>query len=276
MTQLPSATRFTSDAATGAIYEHGAHVVDWTPAGHAPVLWMSKASNFDSTSPIRGGVPICLPWFGAGRKGDAKPAHGFARLRAWSRQPRSADNSLRYLLDLGPSDEFPHALQAEYLVSFSEELTLELSVTNRSEESFSFEEALHTYLAVSDIRSVTVTGLDGCEYLDKALGATDGAHTQLGDINFIAETDRVYRSSADVTIVDPLLKRRITVSKTNSANTVVWNPWSTKAAAMADFGNDEWPGMLCIEGANVLADAINLQPGATHSMSYRLRVEALD
>ena len=278
MTMLPSPRRFTSDAATGAAYDHGAHVVEWTPAGHAPVLWMSGASRFDMASAIRGGVPICLPWFGAGRSLDLAPAHGFARIRTWfvsEATTTPAGTTVRYNLELAPSEVFPHSLNAEYLVVFGTELALELTVTNPGTDAFTIEEALHTYIAVGDIHSVVVSGLDGCAYLDKAPEAPATAVVQQGDIVFTDETDRVYSSTGDVVITDPLLKRRIIVSKTNSANTVVWNPWIAKAAAMPDFGDDEWTGMLCVEGANALGDAITVEPGASHTMSYRLRVEAL-
>lgn len=278
MTMLPNPRRFTSDAATGAAYDHGAHVVEWTPAGHAPVLWMSGASRFSVDAPIRGGVPICLPWFGAGRSLDRTPAHGFARLRSWFVSETATTpqgTTVRYTFELAPTDAFPHTLLAEYVVSFGQELSLELTVTNAGSDAFTFEAALHTYIAVGDIRSVRVSGLDGCQYVDKAPGAASGPMTQHGDIEFTAETDRVYMSTGDVVISDPLLQRRIVVSKTNSANTVVWNPWVAKAAAMPDFGDDEWVGMLCVEGANALDDAITLAPGASHSMGYRMRVEAL-
>ena len=278
MSTLPSPRRFTNAAATGAAYDHGAHVVEWTPAGHAPVLWMSGASRFDTASPIRGGVPICLPWFGAGRSQGLQPAHGFARVRTWAVGQITTDaacTTVRYDLDLPASDAFPHPLRAQYTVAFGRELSLRLAVTNPGPEVCSFEEALHTYIAVGDINSARISGLDGAAYLDKAPGAAVGPAMQRGDISFEAETDRVYRSSGDVVITDPLLNRRIAVSKRNSASTVVWNPWVAKAAAMADFGDDEWRGMVCIEGANVLDDAITLQPGATHTMEYRLSVESI-
>jgi glucose-6-phosphate 1-epimerase len=275
MTPLSTPSQFTSVAAAGAVYDHGAHVVEWTPTGLEPVLWMSTASVFDSASPIRGGVPICLPWFGGGSSGVLKPAHGPARISAWERQPSTNDCDAAYRLELTPSDAFPHTLLAEYRVAFADELALELSVTNTGADAFAFEEALHTYLAVADIRAITVSGLDGSTYRDKAPGASSNLVSQKGDITFVGETDRVYNSTADVTIIDPILKRRLTVSKTNSANTVVWNPWIAKAAAMVDFGNDEWTGMLCVEGANVLADAVTLQPGERHTMGYRLSVDKL-
>lgn len=279
MSALTEPRRFTSDTATGASHNHGAHVVEWTPAGHLPVLWLSTASYHDSDKPIRGGIPVCFPWFGAGRSGDLAPAHGFARVRPWitrGTEYSSAGARVTYELLTEGQPEFPHPVAAVLMVTFGRELHLELSVTNMGSTPLSFEEALHTYLAVGDIHGVSVHGLDGAPYIDKAPGAPTSPVVQDGAITFTGETDRVYSSSADVVLEDPSLRRRITVRRTGSANAVVWNPWIAKAAAMPDFGDDEWTGMVCIEGANVLDDAIDLQPGATHVMGYTVQVEHLD
>ena len=268
----------TTAAATGTVYDHGAHVVEWTPEGHRPVLWMSAASMLETGRPIRGGVPICFPWFGAGPDGDRAPAHGFARITAWdlvSHISTGAGTDLEFLLCSPGTPEFPHPLEARYRMHLGSRLRLALEVTNTGTERLTYEAALHTYLAVSDIRGVTVSGLAGAEYLDKAPGAAGSRNVQVGDITFIGETDRVYTSAADVVITDPGLGRRVTVRKSGSANTVVWNPWIDKAAAMPDFGDDEWPGMLCVEGANVLDRSVTLAPGTSHTMGYTLIVEHL-
>ncbi len=278
MTSLPAPRNFSSAAAWGAAYDHGAHVVEWTPTGHSPVLWMSARSSFDSAAPIRGGIPVCFPWFGTGRDGKQAPAHGFARLSSWQLlDEERSDTGTRanYALDITPSVSFPHNVHAELLIDFGSDLGIEFSVHNFGEHEFSFEEALHTYLTVGDITQLRITGLDGTTYLDKAPGAAPEPVTQAGDVTFSGETDRVYSSSADVTIVDPVLGRSITITRSNSANLVVWNPWVAKSAAMPDFGDEEWPGMVCVEGANVLDHAIVLQPGDSHTMTYGLRVGEL-
>ena len=275
MTALGEPRSFANAAGVAALYDHGAHLVHWQPQGVEPVLWMSDASALDDAAPIRGGVPICFPWFGAGRTGDQAPVHGFARIRPWTLDAvteEPASTRLTYQLDIDPSEAFPHRLRAAYAITFGETLELTLTVTNRGGAEASFEEALHTYFAVSDIHQVRVLGLDGATYLDKSPAGAGALVTQSGDVTFAGETDRVYSASTDVTIVDPGLHRSIVVSKQNSANTVVWNPWVAKSAAMPDFGDDEWPGMLCVEGANVGANAIVLAPGASHTMTYRVQV----
>lgn len=268
---------FSTPAASGTIYPHGAHVTAWTPAGEKPVLWLSRESLFVPEKAIRGGVPICFPWFGKGRSGKMSPAHGVARILPWREIARRDDGATFELTDADLQDpaaraQFPHKFTAHYAVTFGETLELRLTVRNTDTAAFSYEEALHTYIAVSDVREIAVTGFNGVTYFDRA-GGRNETHTQAGDIRFTAETDRIYLTAATARIVDPGWNRTIVVERENSATSVVWNPGAELAAGMADFGDDEWPGMVCVEGANALADAIELAPGAEHTLGYRLRVE---
>ena len=147
-----------------------------------------------------------------------------------------------------------------------------LEVTNPGPDAFTFEEALHTYFAVRDVRNVTVTGLERTDYLDKVTGFD--RKTQGSDpIRFTGETDRVYlNTTADCVIDDPGARRRIAIRKTGSDATVVWNPWIAKARAMPDFGDDEWPEMVCVETCNVNVHARTLAPGASHTMTAIIEV----
>ena len=263
--------RVQAPGGTAEIHLHGAQVTAWAPAGRAPVIWMSGRSVFAPGKAIRGGVPICFPWFGPGRTGDLTPAHGFARLADWTLAgAREEGDAVVVSLRLNDTDvaglpgaqRWPHRFEATYEITVGAELGLALTVRNTGPESVSFEEALHTYLSVGDIHDVQVDGLGGATYVDKM---ADGALVeQDGPIVFTGETDRVYRSTSDVTVHDG--DRTLVVAATGSANTVVWNPWVAKAAAMADFGDDEWPTMVCVETANVADDAVVLAPGASHTM----------
>ena len=235
---------------------------------------MSAQSDFEAGKPIRGGVPVCFPWFGAGHTGALQPGHGFARITAWELVEHSHEGGglrVEYRLgnDLtGDQPDWPYQYEARMVVLFSDRgLSLELTVENKDEQEFTYEEALHTYLAVDDVKNVKISGLDGARYLDKV--AVDWA-TQEGDVTITEETDRVYNSTGAVTVDDGVRKLKIT--KEGSANTVVWNPWIDKSAAMPDFGDDEWPGMICIEAANALDDAITLQPGETHTLVQRVSI----
>lgn len=253
-------------------------MVDWTPAGAEPVLWMSEHSRLDTTVAIRGGIPICWPWFGAGLRGVASPLHGFARLSEWRMVRNVADDdavTVTYLLVDAHQDKFDYPYRLTYEVSFGRKFSAVLTVRNTGIHRFTFEEALHTYLRVGDIRKISVVGLDGASYLDKASGHEIGPHQQVGDLTFVEETDRIYQTTADIDVVDPSMGRRITVYRTDSRDAVVWNPWVDKARAMSDFGDDEWQTMLCVETGNVGQHAITLAPGKEHSMGFTLRLSEL-
>ncbi|MGO1383865.1 MAG: D-hexose-6-phosphate mutarotase [Arachnia sp.] len=264
------------------VFDHGAHVWAWQPNSHQPVLWNSAKSAYESGQPIRGGVPLVFPWFGMGPAGTLKPAHGFARLQAWNR--RSVEDTIdtdgtlivEYQMDqvgAGPQPEFPHAFTASLTVVFTPEfMKVALLVSNAGDVPFTYEEALHTYLAVGDVTQVSIEGLEDASYLDRAAGAPKLECVQEGPITITAETDRLYSHEGAVELIDPVGGRRLSVSKEGSLNTVVWNPWVAKSAAMPDFGDDEWRSMICIEAANALTDAVRLAPGESHVLKQRISV----
>lgn len=264
--------RVVTAVASGEVYLQGAHVTSWQPAGAEPVIWLSPAAQFRAGAAIRGGVPICFPWFGGGRTG-LSPAHGFARTAPW-RLTSAADDAgtvtLTFTLTrddvvgVPGADSWPFAFEASYAVTFGAELTLALTVRNTGSEDFSFEEALHTYLAVTDVRSATVEGLDGALYLDKTASGEHAPVVQAGAVTFTGAVDRVYQHGAPVTLVDPGA-RTISIEPEQTADTVVWNPWAGGAAAMADLGDGDWTTMVCIEAANALDDAVTLAPGGAHT-----------
>jgi D-hexose-6-phosphate mutarotase len=257
----------------------GAHVTRFQPARQAQLLFVSDSSSFAPGKPIRGGVPVCFPWFGPRAGHPESPAHGFARISRWEIESLTGSHDLgaTAVLRLASNDHtralWPHDFVARLRVEVARQLTLSLIVENTGAAPFPFEEALHTYFAISDIRGVTVTGLEGAAYLDK----TDGARRkELGHepLHIERETDWVFPGNEAACVIDdPTKQRRIIVEKSGSRTTVVWNPWIAKAAAMPDFGDDEWPRMLCIETANTGADAITLAPRESHTMIATTRVE---
>jgi glucose-6-phosphate 1-epimerase len=260
------------------IYLHGAHVAAWEPAGHEPVIWMSRSSHWDATKPIRGGVPICFPWFGPHPIDASAPAHGFARLVDWALiEARDGDGGATHLaFELStlnpPFAAWPHAFAAVYRVTIAASLTLALEVRNPGATAFTFQEALHTYFAVRDVRGIEIAGLEGADYLDK-VGGTAQRNQGPDPIRFTGETDRVYvNTQTACTIDDPGRRRRIVVRKSGSDATVVWNPWVDKARAMPDFGDDEWPAMVCVETCNVNVHAVTLAAGARHTMTATIEV----
>ncbi|MDP2287616.1 MAG: D-hexose-6-phosphate mutarotase [Actinomycetota bacterium] len=277
---IPAPIALTASGGTGEIYTHGAHLTRWNPSGSAPVIWVSHLARFEPGVAIRGGIPIILPWFGAGRSGDMTPAHGFARTRLWRlvEQGFDGDDAIAMFELQGSSSDdetFPYAFKARYEVRIGSALHLSLMVENTGEDVFSFEEALHTYFHVGDVRKIHVEGLDGCSYLDQADPSGLAIKQQSGDLEFLGETDRIYDSSSRVRVVDPVLGRALLIEKEHSASTVVWNPWIDKAQRMSDFGDDEWSSMVCIEGGNLRDAAVHLDPAQSHQMRYSVQVEAI-
>ena len=258
------------------VFLQGAHVAAFQPAGAQPVLFMSTRSHFENGKPIRGGVPVIFPWFGPCAGHPDAPAHGFVRTMPWEIESLTSDGQSASLVLVVESNDttraqWPHDFTLRHRITAGAELSMTLEVTNRSAAPFSFEEALHTYFAISDINAVTATGFEGAEYLDK----TDGAQRKMQDgapIRITAETDRVYLNTHTAcAIQDPGMSRTIVIEKSGSGTTVLWNPWIAKAARLTDLG-DVWPGMLCIETANAAENAITLAPDATHAMNATVRL----
>ena len=275
-----------TEAAEAHVYLHGAHVTRFRPRGQADLLFLSAKSLFAPGKAIRGGVPVIFPWFGAKAGDPSAPAHGLVRTVDWALHEVSAAGEgadrvvrLTFAITSGPAmrGRWPRDFELLYTVTVGSALQLDLEVRNPAGagQPFTFEEALHTYLAVFDVRSVRVDGLAGRVYLDKPDGFKRKTQPA-GAFGIEGETDRVYLDTPDtVTIADPIglyagpgsaKPRTLTVSKEHSAATVVWNPWTAKAKAMSDFGDDEWPRMLCVETANVADHAIMLAPGQEHVM----------
>jgi glucose-6-phosphate 1-epimerase len=264
--------------AEGAVFHHGAHVTDWTPHGAEPVLWLSQNTDLDSDSVIRGGVSICWPWYGAGIDGVASPLHGFASRTEWRLLDVAASEQsvcATYLLIDAPSDqfEFPHRLY--YKVCFGEKFSASFTVRNTGSRRFTFEEALHAYVHVKDVRNIVLSGLDGSKYLDRVPGNELGPHAQVGKLILDGETDRIYHSKAQIRIDDPEFGRRISVVRTGSRDAVIWNPWAEKSTTVMDMAPGEWSEMIGIATANVAEHAVTLAPGKEHTMGFTLKVEPL-
>jgi len=268
--------RITSPAALGEIYLHGAHVTSWQPAGAEEVLFVSSQSRWQGGVAIRGGVPICFPWFGDKADDPRAPAHGFVRTKSWQLDSIAYSGdavtvSMSTSSDEGTKRWWPTDFQLIYRATFGAELSLELELHNIGTTPLHFTEALHAYHRVGDVRMAHVESLDGVHYLDKTDKYRE--RIQQGDVVIASETDRVYLNApGSVELHDPVLHRRLTVAKVNSLTTVVWNPWADKAREMVDMGADEWKQMLCIETSNVLGYAVEVAPGQLHQMKAVVRV----
>ena len=267
----------TSDSASAEIYLHGAHVTHFQLNRQPPLLFASQCSRFARNQPIRGGIPIILPWFGP-REGEQ--AHGFARLVDWELHETAAlpdgGATLRFHLPETSASAMWPPFTANYVVTVTDKLTLELIVTNSSRDrQFSFENCLHTYFHVDDIAQVSITGLKGATYLDKVENYAQKTE-QPDAINISSEVDRTYLdTTSTVEINDRSLRRKILVEKSGSNSTVVWNPWIAKSQQMPDFGDDEYLQMVCVESGNVGRNKITLPPGRSSSLRVVLSSAAL-
>ena len=260
--------RLTRGNAIVEVSTFGAHVTRYAVGGDE-VLFLSGRAVLDGSKPIRGGVPICFPWFGGNGPRDDSPSHGFARTETWDVADATADKVTLRLADSAATRElWPHGFRLDYTVALGDALTLTFNVKNTEGVAFEFELALHTYLRVNDVRGVLLSGFDGCEYVDQLI---DNAHKrQEGEPVVTSEIDRIYQGhTSDVTVVDG--DRRIVVGKSGGASTVLWNPHVAKAKRLGDFGDDEWPQMLCVESAAIRPNAFQLAAGASHALMQTVR-----
>ncbi|MEX5308747.1 D-hexose-6-phosphate mutarotase [Kocuria sp. CPCC 205297] len=281
MTRLPEPLSLSCADGSGSVLSYGAHVVSWAPEDHEPVLWVSSRSYNETGRAVRGGVPICFPWFGPGRTGDMDPAHGFARITEWQLAEQGEDTEGHAYAEftLTPADvaehlrkTFPHEFEARFRVTVGARLRMAFTVTNTGTGTFDFEEALHSYLHVGDSRRVSVTGLDGVSYYDKV---AKEQRRQSGELTITGETDAVFAHRGEVRVSDPELGRTLVITKEGSDSTVVWNPWADKSVAMADFADDEWQQMLCVEAGNVMGSPVRLAAGESHTLVQSIEVQEL-
>lgn len=256
---------------TAELYLHGAQITHFQKTGEPPVLWMSQLSRFEPGTPIRGGVPIIFPWFGPR---EDMPSHGFARTQVWElreiTQTPGGEVALRLALpDCAQAALLPK-FSAEILITVGRTLKAELVVSNVSASELTFESCFHTYFTIGDVKAVSITGLEGVEYIDQCdKFARKTEHCK--NIGISQETDRIYLNTAGpVEIHDSKLQRLIRIVKAGSMSTVLWNPWSGKAQRMPDFGNDEYLEMVCVESGNIDDNSVTLPAGKTASLTIEL------
>lgn len=268
--------------ASASLALQGGHLIHWQPTHAAdPVFWLSKRARFGHGRSIRGGVPICWPWFGAHPTNEKLAPHGFARVMPWHLvESRALENgATRLILQIldtpAAQQQWPHPYDLTLTIEVGSTLKMALATTNKGSEALVIGEALHTYFQISDIEAIHIEGLDGCEYANKM--SEFSRHIQQGDIRFSQEYDRVYMNTkADCTIVDPGLKRRIRIAKTGSLSTVIWTPGQVKAEELHDIGRgDDWRHMICVESANALDNVFTVEPGQTHVLTVEYSTEAL-
>lgn len=270
----------TNDHAVATVALQGGHVMTFRPREQDPVIWLSNAARFELGKSIRGGVPICWPWFGPHATDRNKPTHGFARTVLWKVLEIKTldDGETQMALELintpATQAQWSYPSQLVVIITVGMELRIELITRNTGQETFSIGEALHTYFHVSDVSRIQIQGLENCHYLDKV---DNSQHKQqAGPVTIHSEVDRVYLNTrAACLIEDPGLNRRIRIAKQGSQSTVIWNPWIEKATQMGDFGDQGYLEMVCVETANALDNVVTVKPGETHRLEAVISVESL-
>ena len=266
-----------NDQAHALISLQGAHMLEWHPHGQGEILWLSDEARFLPGKSVRGGVPICWPWFGAHDTHADYPAHGFARTVNWrivATTEISADQT-ELVFELDTADQkdehrimWPWPTNARYRMLIGKDLTLELTTTNNSDRALVIGQALHTYFYVADVTATRVTGLEGKDYLDK----TDGfkRKTQQSPLTIEGEVDRIYLDTPDEVVIHTK-QRNIHIDKQGSRSTVVWNPGQAVAEKMGDLGQNGYLKMLCVESANAAEDTVQIEPGEQHTLTVTYR-----
>lgn len=257
---------------------YAGQVLSFTPKGAADLLFLSPKAYYAQGKAIKGGVPICWPWFGADPEGKGRPAHGFMRNRMWQeRETReNADGSTTVILGVESSPEtmaiWPHAFRLALEITVGKTLQLALVTQNTGDAAFTISQAMHTYFAVGDIARTRVTGLEGTRYIDKAADGNGAIKPQDGAITVNCEVDRIYRDvPSQLTIVDDALNRTIRIVSSGNKTAVVWNPWAKIATGMADLQDDDYTRFLCVETANAADDVIEVAAGGTFRLVAEYR-----
>ena len=254
-------------------------LLNWTPTGSDPVIWLSPVERLGTSKPVRGGTPVCWPWFAAHPTDAAKPAHGFVRTRLWDVEAAgSSDAGAWVRLGTAATDAdaglWPHRAAVKLQVTLDRHLTLTLTTTNTGDTPFKLTQALHTYFSIGDIGDIDVTGFDGESYQDKVDGFR--RHHQSGAIVFPGEVDRIYDAHTGVaTINDRRRGRRIAVAQEGSRSAVVWNPGPDRAARLGDMGPDGWRQFVCVETTNAGDDVCEIAVGASHALTATYTVTKL-
>jgi len=267
-----------NDQASAVISLQGAHLLSWIPTAEQEVIWVSEDAQFKAGKSVRGGIPICWPWFGAHPTQADFPAHGFARNMPWqiigTTIMETGATAIRFTTEPDPAHSamWPEHTSVQYELLVGKTLELLLLTDNNGSEAIHISQALHTYFRVKDVRDVVLKGLDQTDYLDKL--DHFNRKTQQRDITINAEIDRVYvDTDSDCIIEDRGFQRNIIIRKQGSHSTVVWNPWQQTAEKMGDLGEQGYLRMLCVESSNAESDAITIQPGQSHRLwvEYQLQ-----
>ncbi|GAB7530327.1 D-hexose-6-phosphate mutarotase [Pseudomonas sp. 3A(2025)] len=282
--------RIRHGAAELLVAQQGAHILSYQVDGQEPLVWLNDGAVFKHGTPIRAGIPVCWPWFGNLARNpdsvqamrdssDPANAHGEVRILDWQLLGIGEDGDALLIEFILPQAEgqlpgWPHNVALKLSIRMDQALSVSLVSYNSGTETVTLSQALHTYFRVSDVRNVSLQGVDGLRYIETLDNWQE--REQSGDLTFTGETDRIYLDTPNVLAInDPDFNRRILIQTSGSNSAVVWNPWEARAKALPDMADDGWQRMLCVETANVMSDVVTLAPDDMHVLSVSLWSEPL-
>ena len=265
-------------SATAVISVYAAQVLSFHPAQECEdLLFLSQKSYYEEGKAIRGGIPVCWPWFGPDPVDSEQPNHGFVRNGFWAVSGIEASTdfetkvNLRFLETSHSENGWQYAFTLELEISVGNSLSLELITRNTGNKAFSITQAFHTYFQVGDITQVKVSGLENTHYFDKLDAGAQKA--QIGAVTISEEVDRIYTGVKNALIIDDaVFGRRIRIASTGCKTAVVWNPWQKTSAKMADLEHDDYQRFLCVEAGNVATDSVQILPGSECSLLTHFQI----
>lgn len=265
-------------AATVAL--HGAQVLTWAPTDHPPVLYVSPKARMTPGTALRGGIPICWPWFGDHPEDPSKPSHGIARTRFWELVSASLVGKVASLVfKLTPDEEtkalFPHDFELTATIRIADKLRVKLNMKNTGEEAYKVSSALHTYLSLGDIDRIQLEGVKGSNYMDQLTDDTESTY-QEKNLQIKGEVDRIYQSMSSILIRDLDRQRSVFVDKAGSRSTVIWNPWKDKSKEIKDLPDKGYREFVCVECANAGTDKPTLAPNGSHTLETVIGLRPLN
>ena len=263
-----------NSAASAKIALQGAHLFEYKRPNKEDILWLSSVARFEEKFPIRGGIPICWPWFGPNKENPTLPQHGFARISVFTlyahEEIDEKTTQLTFLLtdSLESKKLWPFSFELYVRFHISDTLHVSVETLNKDTKSFVLSQALHTYFQVDDITQVSLLGLKNTRYYDQL----NSSYTlQKGTVFFDKEVDRIYLSAKD--LIMETKSKKIVLQNSGSNSLVVWNPWIEKTKNIVDMADDAYKKMLCVETANALDDTQTIQPGIRHTLSMQVLEE---
>lgn len=267
--------------AVARISLYGAQILSYRPHDAAQdLMFLSEKALYQKGKAIRGGAPLCWPWFGADPDNRGRPSHGFARTSMWELITTETyhENTTRIVLQLNDSDDtlaiWPHRFKLELEIIVGKTLELKLTTLNLNDHPLTISQAIHTYFAIGDIEQTSVQRLENCSYIDKSKLGNNTRHTQTGAITIQQEVDRIYLNTPNtIRIHDSQWQRNIDIHSAGSQSTVVWNPWIDIAASMADLNDNDYQRFICVETTNVESDIVKIAPHASYGIKAKYSIE---